>query len=822
MGGGMRPRGWSRQARPARRVTARRVGLTLSALLAALVPINAHAQEATPIAPSAGDVAVLPAGVINATAPSVSSDGRWVAFGGTLDDGRRSVFRADLLTGEVIELSPLPEGGRPGDTISPRISANGCVVVAVTQIAYDLFRDDDRGERWDVYRLLVPECEGQPNAWELVSADITGVARDDVFIDSPPAVNGSGAVIAYTHQADLVLTRLATISVVDVATPIDDPTRVQEVRGMPIEAPNRAYRYRGAYQPVLSQNGRHLAFTSDSLAADLLPGWGPGTQRGGWATTQVYVWDRLAADQTRAVHLVSAASGVPARLGGHSPAMSEDGRIVAFASPDRELVAGVFPRCGAVCPTQIFRFDRDTDGNGRFDEPPRRPDLALVSAIGTGVGATGIPEGGNAASWAPAVNADGSSIAFVTDATNLMPSSRAGGGTIRDGDLLVAEFHLGELRRVLDHEALVTVPGAHSQPVFNDTGSVVVFDTRAGASLARLTTGSDAAPPEVRGRALAVARVSPQLSMAALDFGSVLEAFESAELFANVQNAGPGAFKPGGVAVDDPAFRVTGGTCTRGIIVAAGASCSVKLTFNPTQGRHYEASLSVRGSGADPATVSTSLYGAAGDPALLATPGGVDLPSGLVGARAGRVAVSIENVGFAPVTIDDVGVGGNHPDDFVVTSESCTGRALNPEATCAVEVEFLPGHPGYRSALLAVTAVSGQYTAAVLGGYARYAPVLETSVAEVVAGEGLGVGGRGFPAGGLVRIAFDDGTGTLGEVSARIDGSFIAIVDIPSLSRAGSRRLVATGSDGAVAGTDVLVRAAAPAVLPGTPGSGTG
>ncbi|HWL45321.1 MAG TPA: choice-of-anchor D domain-containing protein [Ilumatobacter sp.] len=824
-------------------VTVRRAAVVVAAVAAALAltvfPERAGAQEdapddaPNPIAAAAGDVAVLPTGVINATGPTVSNDGRWVVFGGTLgpDDtdtagaasasGRRSVFRADLLTGSVTEMSPLPEGARPGDTILPRLSANGCVIVAITQVAYDLFRDDDRNERWDVYRLLVPECDGQPNAWELVSTDITGVARDDVFVDAPPAVSGSGAVIAYTHQSDAVLSRLSTISVVDVTQPVDDPTRLQEARGVPIEAPNRAYRYRGAYQPVLSQNGRHLAFTSDALAADPLPGWGPGVSRGGWATTQVYVWDRLAAEQTRSVHLVSGRGGQPARLGAHSPAMSEDGRVVAFVSPDRELITSVLPRCGAECPTQIFRFDRDTDGNGRFDEPSRVPDLALVSAVRKAPATGGIPEGGNAASWAPAVNADGSSIAFVTDATNLMPSSRPGGGTSRDGDLLVAEFHLGELRRVLADESLVTLPGAHGNPVLNDTGSVVVFDTRAGTSLGRLIADG-AEPPLVRGRAIAVARVAPQLAMAALDFGTVLLAFDSAELFANVQNAGPAAFKPGEVVVDSSIFRVTGGTCTRGIIVAAGASCSVKLVFNPTQTRHYQSRLTVRGSGADPASVSTELYGAAGDPTLLATPGGVDLPSGRVGEPAGRVAISIENTGFAPVAITDVGLGGNHPDDFTVLSEACTGRALNPGATCAVEVEFVPHAPGYRSALLAVGATTGQYTAAVLGGYARYAPVFEVAAPEVVAGTRLGVGGNGFPAGTQVRIGFADGSAALGQVTVRDDGGFIALLDVPSLVRSGQRRLVATGTDGAVAGADVLVRSAAPTVLPRTPGAGLG
>ena len=803
-----------------------RTAAMLAVLAGSVIPAaRVAAQEASgPIAPSAGDVAVLTTGVINAARPTISSDGRWVVFGGTLDDthadaGRRSVFRADLLTGTVGELAPLPAGVRPGDTIFPRLSADGCVVVAVSEVAYDLFRDDDRDARWDVYRLVVPECGGQPNAWELVSADITRVARDDVLIDAPPAVSGSGAVIAYAHQSDTVLTPLSAISVVDVTIPIDDPTRVQEARGVPIEAPNRAFRYRGAYQPVLSQNGRHLAFTSDALAADALPGWGPGVRRGGWATTQVYVWDRLATDQTRAVHLVSTADGQPAALGAHSPAMSEDGRVVVFASPDRELVTAVLPRCDVECPTQIFRYDRDTDGNGRFDEPARRPPLALVSAVGVGEQAAGIPEGGNAASWAPVVNADGSSIAFVTDATNLLPSRRPGGGTTRDGDLIVAEFHLGELRRVLAGDALVGVPGAHGTAALNDTGSVIVFDTRAGGALARLTAG-DSEPAVVRGRGLAVARVAPRLAMAALDFGTVLQAFESAELFANVQNAGPGAFKPGGVAVDSPVFRVTGGSCTRGIIVAAGASCSVKLTFNPTETRHYESRLTVRGSGADPASVSTALYGAAGDPTLLATPGGVDLPSGLVGAPAGRVAISIENRGFLPVTIGSVGLGGKNPDDFQVLSEACTGRALNPNATCAVELEFVPTTPGYRSALLAVTATTGQYTAAVVGGYARYLPTFETTSPEVLAGERFGVGGRGFPAGSVVRIGFDDGSEPLGEVTTRPDGGFVALFDLPPAARGGNRRLVATASNGVVAGVDLLVRPAAPTIVPGLPGTG--
>ena len=73
-------------------------------------------------------------------------------------------------------------------------------------------------------------------------------------------------------------------------------------------------------------------------------------------------------------------------------------------------------------------------------------------------------------------------------------------------------------------------------------------------------------------------------------------------------------------------------------------------------------------------------------------------------------------------------IGGAHPDDFRITTEACTRRALNPDASCAVGIEFLPTDAGYRSALLVAIAVDGAYTTAVIGGFADYEPDLRTAV----------------------------------------------------------------------------------------------
>ncbi len=796
---------------PPRSRTTRRTAITVAGALvvlaAAVLPRTAAADTALVVA--SGDVA-------DARESSISADGRWVVFAGRRDD-RHSVFRTDRETGTTIELSPVPSGVKAGDTVHPRLSADGCVVVAITEIPFDLFRDDDRDERWDIYRLVLPECGGQPNGWELVSvSERSGTARDDVFTDSAPAVSGSGAVIAFSHAANGGSPEVATISIIDITVPLNEPGRSQQVAGMPAEAPNRAFLYRGASQPVLSQNGRHIAFVSDTTASDALPGWADGPVKGKYATSQVYVWDRFAADQRGSVHLVSGRVGQRSEAGGDAPAMSEDGRIIVFTSRDRTLVPAELPGCVPECPTQVYRFDRDTDGNGIFDESPRGDPLTIVSAVDAGVVEAGVPLAGDQSSWAPAVNADGSQIAFVTDATNLLPSRRAGGGDDRDGDLLVAEFHLGQLRRVLDDPGLTAVPGAHSRPALSKTGEVIAFDTAATGPLTGVVRATSTGHRDV-----VTVAVTPELSLAALDFGTVLLNFMSTELYATVLNAGPAAFEPADVTVSSN-FAITGGTCVRGVIVAAGTSCSVNLTFTPTAPSGYSGTLTVSGNGPGAPTVSTTVRGAAGEPALVATPGGVDLEPGVVGAAGGRVAIDVGNVDFLPTAVSRIDLGGANPDDFVIVTQSCRDRALNPDASCTIEVEFRPTDSGYRSALLLVTTPKGQYTSAVLGGFARYAPTFETAIEAARPGTTIGIGGSGFPVDAPVAIGFDDGSPPFLTVTANDVGSFLAVATLPARLRVGERRLVASAPGGAVAATPMTIEGRAVSTMPFLPGYGLG
>ena len=102
-------------------------------------------------------------------------------------------------------------------------------------------------------------------------AELTGIASDGAFIDSAPALTGSGAQIAYVHQAPGAPDGVATISIVDVTVPINETESRAAGGRHAARSARAAFKYRGARDPVISQNGRHLAFVSDTTASEALP-----------------------------------------------------------------------------------------------------------------------------------------------------------------------------------------------------------------------------------------------------------------------------------------------------------------------------------------------------------------------------------------------------------------------------------------------------------------------------------------------------------------------------------------------------------------------
>ncbi len=167
--------------------------------------------------------------------------------------------------------------------------------------------------------------------------------------DETPTISGSGTVVAYTRafSATTADAGVLGVAVVDRTVPLGQQGRTQPVAGSPAAAPSTTFRYHGLHEPAVSDDGRFVAFTADADAAAPVPVWSSGDVAGGYATSQVYVWDRQGSGAAAVSRVSSPAATVANGDGGH-PAISHDGRFVAFESTATNLVAGaVLPACTA-------------------------------------------------------------------------------------------------------------------------------------------------------------------------------------------------------------------------------------------------------------------------------------------------------------------------------------------------------------------------------------------------------------------------------------------------------------------------------------------
>ena len=216
--------------------------------------------------------------------------------------------------------------------------------------------------------------------------------------------------------------------------------------------------------PSLSADGRYVAFDSgaETLADD------------GNGMYDVFVHDRA----TGATTLVSRApDGEPGNGVSYSPSLSADGSQVAFYSNATNLSAA--------------------DGNGSRSDV-FVADLATGAVDLVSVGASGDP--GNAISYAPSLSADGSVVAFVSRASNLVPADtngaldvfvrdRAAGRTERVSLSSAGEEHDDAFPRPDHPYDDVTLPGVQPRPRISADGRHVTFLTRAPNLLPAVPTG---------------------------------------------------------------------------------------------------------------------------------------------------------------------------------------------------------------------------------------------------------------------------------------------------------------------------------------------
>ena len=846
--------------------------VAVSAALGALGPAGAAPRIASSPVVTAVDTAV-----VNAAHPSVSDDGTLVVFEGvpTDDSARtRTVWLRDTTSSAAaldVELTKVLPGVKSGDSVLPSISGDGCSVAVITQMPYDLFRDDDTSDRWDVYRLVLPRCGGKAGDWELVStrssSDGDTSALDRVVPERSPSQSADGTVVAFSHRAGSK-TQLQAVSVVDLTVPMADPVRSTLVVA-PIEEPNTEFRYAGQREADVSADGRFVAFTSDavidsSAGGSGLPTWGDGRVAGGFATTQVYLFDRAGP-----LPDVAPAPATPTPT--PTPTTTAPTTTPTTTRPSTATTATTTTTTTFVAPindpTRPSNLDETTtDSTEPAPVPPSwvaspatsAGDVILVSQVGgkpSTLGASG-----------PVVSADGHYVAYVSSSPEL-----AGSATLPEclGDACPAQVYrfdavdgrtdLVSRQNTASGAEQIAADQGGSQPTITDDGSQVGFVTRSRnlfpvqalpptetddgeivvsevdqGLVRRVSTTVDGLTPvaatnahpelsasgrvivfdtldagAITGKAttgrhvVSVVRTA-ELSAAALDLGTSGVNLASNEWFVAIRNLGPSSAVPTSAAAT-PGFIVTGGTCQLGLAVPPGQGCTVAVRAVPALIGRYQGWISVSESIPHAVSVNTLLTAAGGEPRLYPDISGIDFPAATVETTTVVQASSFKNIGLTPARIGAVTIEGANPGDFVVVDDQCVGRVIAVNSTCAIGVQFAPTDVGYRTALLVVTTAEGEYTSSVLSGEASREAVLSVPVDKVRAGDEVPFGGSGFRPGVVLSIGWADGRGETTTVTVSDAGTFLGVLPTSRSERAGLRRLVAQSSD-QVATDDVRIQ----------------
>jgi Tol biopolymer transport system component len=376
---------------------------------------------------------------------SISADGRYVTFNSGATNlvssdtnGTGDVFIHDTQTGATNRVSVSTNGIEAnGSSSFSKIAANGQYVVFFsdasnlvtgdTNGADDVFRHDVQSG--ETIRVSVATGGAEGNGGSQL-ADISADGRYVAFESwSDNLVSGDA-----NGQTDVFLRdiQMETTNRVSIAS-----------NGMEGDAVH--------YSPAISNDGRYVIFASNS--SNLVSGITTGTSVG-----NIF---RRDTQMNTTIRVSVASDGTESDGHSNSPALSDDGRYVAFYSGATTLI--------------------DWDGNSKQDIFLHDVQTGTTNRISL---ATNTAGGNGSSRNEPAISADGHYVAFSSFATNL-----AGSDTNFSSDVFVRETLTGVVRRVSVASDGSEGNNSSYPPTISANGRYVVFASRASNLVNNDTNG---------------------------------------------------------------------------------------------------------------------------------------------------------------------------------------------------------------------------------------------------------------------------------------------------------------------------------------------
>jgi hypothetical protein len=367
---------------------------------------------------------------------AMSGDARYVVFqsvsttlvpGDTNDIG--DVFLRDRRAGTTVRVNVSSTGTQADDHGYESVVSSNGRYVAFLSSATNLVPDDTNGIADVFVRDVQAGTTTRVNVDDAGTQARVGPGMDGEW-SSRVTISADGRFVAFQSGADNLVAGDSN-DTVDVF--VHDRRKSSTAR---VSVTNAGTQSRhGGFNPALSADGRHVAFLSDG--PDLVPGDTNGIG-------DVFVRDLRTGTNNR----VSVSSTEQQTADGETyrayVALSANGRYVAFTSSATTLVPD--------------------DTNGRYDvflRDRRAGETHRISQATTGEQADGD-------SNAPAISGDGRVVAFQSDAGNLVPDP------IRGSALFVRDWQAGTTR-MIPASQVISYPYAAGFPALSSDGRHIAF-----------------------------------------------------------------------------------------------------------------------------------------------------------------------------------------------------------------------------------------------------------------------------------------------------------------------------------------------------------
>jgi hypothetical protein len=318
----------------------------------------------------------------------------------------------------------------------------------------------------------------------------------------------------------------------------------------------------------------------------------------------------------------------------------------------------------------------------------RNGTITLLDSAGTQVIALSGTGNAPGVGLSPPSLAFGSQVIGSTSTSQTVTVSNSGTSALTIGSVTAA----GDFAQTNNCTTLAAGTNCAVQATFTPTatgartGTITLVDD-AGSQVISLT-GTGNAP-------------GVSLNPSSLTFGSQVALTTSAAQSVIVGNAGTSVLTISSVTAAGD-FAQTNNCAA----VAAGASCTVQVTFTPTATGTRNGTIAVTD---DAGTQVAALSGTGNAPGVSLNPSTLLFGSQVVGTTSAAQNVIVSNTGTSVLTIASITAAG----DFADTTSDCTTVAAG--ASCTIQVTFTPTATGTRNGNIALVDNAGTQVAVLSG-----------------------------------------------------------------------------------------------------------